>query len=91
MATRAAKAATNGTTRTNGSKPRQVGISKVDARVAQLEEQVQTLIWLHAELSYAIKAAAAAQMAQQLQPQIQQAILQRLQGQVAPGGAPQWH
>lgn len=50
------------------------------ARVKRLEDQVATLSWLHAELSYAIKLAVAQQVQQQLMqsPQVQQAIMAKL-------------
>lgn len=50
------------------------------ARTAQLEADVKTLIWLHAELSHVIRLAVAQQVQQQLaqSPQLQQLIMAKL-------------
>jgi hypothetical protein len=48
-----------------------------------IEQKVDILIWLHAELAQRFTATAgvvSGMLAQQMQPQVQQAILQRLMG-----------
>jgi hypothetical protein len=63
------------TTRTN-----QNG-SATDTRIAELERKLDELIFYHAELSLRfnnLAVAFSAMMAQQMQPQVQQAILGRL-------------
>jgi hypothetical protein len=55
----------------------------LDGKVAALEQQIMVLAWLHAEQVYRSTLVAkglAALLAQQLQPQIQQVILNQLTG-----------
>jgi hypothetical protein len=58
--------------------PRATSAAKLAERVEQMQEQIDTLAWLHAELAYALKKAAAQQMAAKMGPQIQEAILQKI-------------
>lgn len=63
------------TAATNGTAPEMVELTA--------EQKLDTLIWLHAELVCKVDRVAgalSAMLAQQMQPQVQQAILQRLLG-----------
>jgi hypothetical protein len=49
-----------------------------EERIARLETIVAQLVWLHAELSYALKIAIAAEMTNQLSPALRQELSRRL-------------
>jgi uncharacterized coiled-coil protein SlyX len=58
--------------------------SATDARIAALEQKVELLDWWRAEQAQTITrlaSALAAMLTQQMQPQVQQAILAQLTGQ----------
>jgi hypothetical protein len=80
MTTRADRAAAASR---NGS----VTMPTAEERIATLEEQVQLLAWLHAEVVFGttkMAHALAAMLAQQMQPQIHAALLQQLMGVKVP-------
>lgn len=57
--------------------------SVTEARLTAMQEQLNLMAWLHAELAAKCErmaAAVAAMLSQQMQPQMQQAILSRLMG-----------
>ena len=60
---------------TNGSLPREPDLQQ---RVIDLEHKLDTMIWLHAELAYALRLAAAMQYAQAMGPQVQQAMVDQI-------------
>lgn len=77
------KAAKKTVARKTPAKP--VARTSVSARLADLEArfvvmqgQLETLTYLHAELSYGVRVAAATQIVQRLQPEITKALLSRL-------------
>lgn len=51
------------------------------AQSLSLEEKVDALLWLHAELSYNLRLAAVTQRVQELGPEIQQALVEQLMAQ----------
>jgi hypothetical protein len=50
---------------------------KSDDRIAKLEQQVNTLAWLHAELDYQFKRATIMQALQSMQPQLAEMLMAR--------------
>jgi hypothetical protein len=52
--------------------------SDLTTRVEKLENDFATLSWLYAELIYGLRLAAATQLAQSLQPQVQQAMVDQI-------------
>lgn len=52
--------------------------SGLSARVTKLEEDFAVLSWLYAELMYGLRLAAATQLVQQMQPQVQQALVDQI-------------
>jgi len=58
--------------------PRATSVAKLQERLDKQQLQIDTLVWLHAELAYALKKAAAQQVAARMGPQIQEAITQRI-------------
>jgi len=52
----------------------------LEYRVTELEERLAIVTWLHAELAYAWRLAVATQLAQQMQPQVQQALIDQIMG-----------
>lgn len=48
----------------------------IERRVAKLEADLKLVIWLHAELTYALRLAVAMQYIQQ--PQVQQAMVEQM-------------
>lgn len=76
MTARTQRATTNGAATVHG------------VNTPTLEEKVDTLIWLHTELAMrylSLATALAGILAQQAQPQVQQAILAQLLGASKPG------
>jgi hypothetical protein len=58
-------------------------VAEREARIERLESDIQLLAWLYAEQAFRslqVATAMAAMLAQQMQPQMQQAILQQLTG-----------
>ena len=60
---------------TNGMAPNP---DSPEARIAEVERKLDTMIWLHAELVYALRLAAAQQYAQTLTPQMQQQMVDQI-------------
>ena len=52
--------------------------SAVSARVTKLEEDFALLSWLYAELIFTLRLAAATQLVQQMQPQVNQALVEQI-------------
>lgn len=59
-----------------------------ETRISDIEQRLRILAWLHAEMSWnhqRVAQVVAMMLTQQMQPQVQQAILAQLNGQSAQG------